>query len=193
MSDEPTRLNGNVASPAAATGAFAEPRDRFLRPRFLLLVAGGVAVVLIAVVVLLQTFVAQRIPELTMERLQKAQELWESVGPAAYDMDVEIRGAQPGLVQIEVRDGEVAAMMRDGRSPPMRTWDVWTVTGMFDTLERELELAEDPEHEMQASAGVQLQLRCEFDPKFGFPRRYHRFATGGAPEVFWQVKRFERR
>jgi hypothetical protein len=54
-----------------------------------------------------------------------------------------------------------------------------------------LELAEDPQHEMHAAAGTQLRLRCDFDPELGFPRRYHRYATGGAPEVFWRITRFK--
>jgi hypothetical protein len=62
---------------------------------------------------------------------------------------------------------------------------------MFETLERELELAEDPVHEMQVSAGTQLRLRCEFDSQLGYPRRYHRIVTPGGPEVFWEVMQFE--
>jgi hypothetical protein len=159
------------------------------------LLLGSLAIILTVTIVaiVLQVFVADRIPPLTEARLEAAQELWEQQGPRSYDMDLEIRGAQPGRVHVEVRDGKVTAMTRDGRSPPARTWDVWTVPGQFETLERELVLAEDPQHEMDVAAGTQLQLRCEFDPQFGFPRRYHRYATGGAPEVFWRVTRFEPR
>jgi hypothetical protein len=146
---------------------------------------------LVVVAVLLQVFVARRTPELTAARLEAAQQLWSAQGPGSYDMDIEIRGAQPGHVHLEVRDGSVTAMTRDGRSPPQRTWNVWTVPGQFETLERELDLAEDPQHEMGASAGTELRLQCEFDPKFGFPRRYHRFTKGNAPEVFWHVTAFE--
>jgi hypothetical protein len=136
-------------------------------------------------------FVAQRIPELTEVALAEAEGRWDAAAVASYDMDIEIRGARPGRVQIEVRDDEVTAMTRDGRSPPPRTWAVWSVPGMFETLERELELAEDPVHEMQASAGTQLRLRCEFDSQLGYPRRYHRIVTPGGPEVFWEVMQFE--
>jgi hypothetical protein len=157
------------------------------------LVLGIVAVVLAfaIVAVLLQAFAAERAPELTEAQLAAAEELWEQKGPASYDMDLEIRGARPGAVHIEVHDGQPTAMTRDGRSPPQRTWDVWSVPGQFDTLQRELELAEDPQHEMNVKAGARLQLRCEFDAEFGYPRRYHRYATGGAPEVFWRVTKFE--
>jgi len=158
--------------------------------RAVVVVLSIAALVIIGVIVALQVFVADTIPELTEARLEAAAEIWQANAPAGYDMDVQIRGAQPGVVHIEVRDGAVTAMTRDGVSPPQRTWDVWSVPGMFDTLEREMVLAEDPQHEMDVAAGTKLQLRCEFDPKFGIPRRYHRFATGGAPEIYWHVSQF---
>jgi hypothetical protein len=65
------------------------------------------------------------------------------------------------------------------------------VPGRFDELERELEMAADPEHEMQAVAGTRLSVRCEFDPQLGFPRQFHRIAYGGGTEVYWRVTRFQ--
>jgi hypothetical protein len=146
---------------------------------------------IVGVLVVLRVFFAQRHAELTESRLSAAEALWERAGPASYDMDIEIRGAQPGRVHVEVRNNEVATMTRDGRTPPERTWHVWSVPGLFETLERELELAEDPVHEMNAAAGTQLRLGCEFDSQFGYPRQYQRFASGGGPQVFWHVTRFE--
>jgi hypothetical protein len=146
---------------------------------------------LVSVLVVLRVFVAQRIPELTEASLTEAEDRWDRAAVASYEMDIKIGGAQPGQVHIEVRNDEVIAMTRDNRFPPQRTWDVWSVPGMFETLERELELAQDPVHEMQAAVGTQLRLRCEFDPQLGYPRRYHRYITPGGPEVFWQVTRFQ--
>jgi hypothetical protein len=168
----------------------AQPGDKRSSTRAILITLAAMIFAIIAVGLLLQVFVAERTPELTEARLEAAQMLWEQNGPRSYDIDLEIRGAQPGSVHLEVRDGSVTAMTRDGRSPQQRTWDVWSVPGQFETLERELVLAEDPQHEMDVAAGTRLQLRCEFDPEYGFPRRYHRYATGGAPEVFWQVTEF---
>jgi len=136
-------------------------------------------------------FVAERIPELTVATLDQAEKLWQSAGPHNYDIDVELRGAQPGTVQVQVRGGGVTTMRRDGRTPQPWTWRYWSVLGMLETLERDLVLAEDPVHETGAAAGTQWQLRCEFDPQFGYPRRYHRFVSGGGPEVYWRVTRFE--
>jgi hypothetical protein len=156
------------------------------------LVAGLLFVILaiVGTVVVLQLLFVNRIPELTEADLDDAERLWARTGPASYDMDLVIRGAQPGSVHIEVRNFEVTKMTRDGRAPQRRTWDVWSVPGQFETLERELELAEDPVHEMQATQGTQLQLRADFDPKYGFPRQYHRYVSGGGPEVYWSVTSF---
>lgn len=157
------------------------------------IVAAGVCVCVAAVLFAVQVpaLLGHRLPQLTDSAIQDAERLWEQSRPASYDMRVEISGAQPGAVTVSVRNGAVAAMTRDGRTPPERTWDVWTVPGMFETLEREVELAADPVQQMGAATGTQLHLRCEFDARFGYPRRYHRFVNGGGPEVYWQVASFE--
>jgi hypothetical protein len=146
--------------------------------------------VLGAVVLALEVFVADRIPALTTDRLAEAHALWLRAGPASYDIDLEIRGERPGPVHVEVRNGEVTVMTRDGRSPDKRTWRYWAVPGQFDTLEQELVLAEDPQHEANMQAGARMRLRCDFDRRNGFPRRYQRTVFGGGPDVYWQVNRF---
>ena len=177
----------NAASPEDGLAA----RDSRLSRRTLTIGLTLAALALLVVIVALQFFVADRNPLLSAGRLVAAQQLWQQHGPSSYDMEVEIRGAQPGNVHVEVRDGAVTQESRDGLATPKRTWDTWSVPGMFSTLERELVLAEDPQHEMDVAAGTRLQLRCDFDPKNGLPRRYHRFATGAAPEVFWRVTDFQ--
>jgi len=161
-----------------------------LSGRALLIGGIGVALIILIAAAFLQVFVADRTPVLTEQELDAARATWEKAKPASYDLNVEIRGAQPGSAALEVRDGNVTSAKVDGEVPEKRVWDVWSVPGMFNTLERELVLAEDPQREMGAAPGTRLQLRAEFDPEFGFPRRYHRFATGGAPEVDWRVTQF---
>jgi hypothetical protein len=147
------------------------------------------AFALACVVFALQFFVAERLPLLTEAELERAKKLWQEHGPTDYDIDVEIRGAQPGVVHAEIRHGAVLAQTRDNRVPPQWTWDTWSVPGLFGTLEQDMEIAENPEREIQAAKGTKWQLRCEFDPRYGYPRRYHRLVTGG-PEVYWQVTSF---
>lgn len=183
----------DAAPPTIGSDAAAPRSDNRLSQRVVVVGLLAAVLTIMTAFALLQVFVAEQIPELTEERLAAAQERWQRNGPASYDMDLDLRGARPGTVHIEVRNGAATAMTRDGRSPPERTWDVWSVTGQFETLERELELAEDPVHEMEAKTGTQLRLRCAFDSKYGFPLRYHRTTSGGGPEVYWRVTRFEPR
>lgn len=136
---------------------------------------------------------AQRIPELTPEAFEDALAKWEQNGPASYTMDIKLSGTRPEDVHIEVTNGVPVAMTRGGNTPDQeRVWSVWTVPGMFETIERELELADDPEREMQAAEGTKLWLRCKFDPTYGYPAIFHRaIRGGGGPEVYWEVTRFE--
>jgi Family of unknown function (DUF6174) len=183
---------GANSHPPAADSAAPSSPPRGKRLPGVLMAGLILAVVIAGVVVALQLFAVRRIPELTEPLLEAAEERWQANGPASYNLDLEITGAQPGIVHVEVRDGEVTAMTRDGRAPDQRrTWAVWSVPGQFDTIERELELAEDPVHEMQASADTRLKLRAEFDPHYGYPRQYQRMVFGGGPEVYWQVTKFE--
>jgi len=140
----------------------------------------------------LELFVVERLPQLTVEALDAAEKLWDTKGPKSYNLDLTIEGAQPGVVHVEVRDGVTTAMQRDGLAPQQRrVWDVWAVPGMFETIERELQLAEDPQHEMDLAAGAKVDLRAEFDPAYGYPVRFHRIVFGGGPEVYWKVTKFK--
>lgn len=167
----------------------AGPGARFSR----IALAGALLLGLVlAAFVTIKLLTAERLPELTPDTLSAAEQQWEEKGPSNYDLDLIIEGAQPGVVHVEVRNGVTTAMQRDGRSPSQRrVWDVWTVPGMFDTIEREFDLAADPVHEMDASANARVVLRAAFDPKFGYPARFHRVVFGGGPEVYWRVLSFQ--
>jgi hypothetical protein len=161
---------------------------RSLRLFVMWLLAAGSFVA--AAALALELFVARRLPELTAERLANAEALWQAKGPASYDLDLEILGERPGPVHVEVRDGEATSVSVHGQTPPLWTRDTWTVAGQFKTLHRELELAEDPVHQMGAKTDTQLRLKCEFDVEYGFPREFHRIVYGGGPNVYWRVTRF---
>jgi hypothetical protein len=174
-----------------APGISADGRRRLSR-KTTLFVLGSIAFALASLVLSLEFFVVERIPLLTQSDLDAAKKRWQEHGPVSYDMDIELRGAQPGRVQVSVRNRVVAAETRDGRVPKEHTWETWTVPGMFNTIETDMEIAENPEQAIQAAPGTKWQLRGEFDPVTGVPRRYHRLASGG-PEVYWRVTRFEAR
>ena len=191
MSNDGLRFEHGVQSPEERDlPAESSSRGRVHRRLFAAMVLAALLVVA-AALVFAKIFGAERIPELTVATLDEAEQRWQLAGPQNYDIDIELRGAQPGSVHAQIRGGEVTALSRDGRTPKPHTWRYWSVPGMLETLERALVMAEDPVHEMGASEGTQWQLRCEFDPQFGYPRRYHRFVSAGGPEVYWRVTRFE--
>jgi hypothetical protein len=182
----------NLAADGAGDAGKSEHVRRRLSRRTTLFVLGSIAFALACLVLALELFVVQRIPLLSEPDLVAAKKRWQEHGPVSYDMDIELRGAQPGHVEINVRNRVVTAETRDGRVPKEHTWETWTVPGMFNTLETDMEIAENPQQAIQAVPGTTWQLRCEFDPVLGIPRRYYRMASGG-PDVYWRVKRFEAR
>jgi hypothetical protein len=177
------------ANDGSATATPPSPGKRS-PAKSLLFALASLALAAACVLLALQYFVAERLPELTEATLQAATERWSQHGPADYDMDIDLRGARPGSVHVEVRKGEVTAQTRDGRIPGRWTWDTWSVPGMLDTLSQDIATAENPEQMIEAPQGTTWRLRCEFDPKFGVPIAYHRLVTGG-PEVYWRVTVFE--
>jgi hypothetical protein len=146
---------------------------------------------LIGLVVLIATARISRTP-LTQAAYEEAAARWDKHGPASYDLDVELGGRRPGKVHVEVRDGEVTHMTRDGVEPRQRrTWFYWSVPGQLDTIELELEMAKDPVKSYGASGAREVALWAEFDPKYGYPRRFDRVVMGASDlEVHWKVTSF---
>ena len=132
-----------------------------------------------------------RVPLLTPEALARAREMWRTNGPADYELEVHIRGRQPGVVRLTVRAGQVTRMTRDGVVPRQRrTWSAWTVESQFELIELELEAAADPERGFGAPPGARVVQRAAFDPHYGYPRRYQRHVLYTPLEVEWEVVRF---
>ncbi|HUY35845.1 MAG TPA: DUF6174 domain-containing protein [Pirellulales bacterium] len=130
------------------------------------------------------------LPPLTADDLAAAQRLWDEQGPSDYDLDVEIGGRQSGRFRVEVRSGKPTQVTRNDVSPQRRTWDTWTVPGMFDTLQQELDLADRPDGAF-GQPGARAVMWAVFDAQLGYPRRYERFVLGTPYEVRWEVTRFE--
>ncbi len=131
--------------------------------------------------------------ELTEEGLRAAELRWQQNRPSDYNLTVELGGARPGTIRLEVRGGRVVtAPTLDGTPIQGRhAWETWTIDGQFGTIYRELELAADPQGQMRLERGARLVLRAEFDSRIGYPRRFRRYVLGHGPEVRWDVTRFE--
>jgi hypothetical protein len=188
MSQDDATDNVETDEANGGTGVTAGRVSR--RPTLFLI--GSAFFALASLVLALEFFVVERIPLLTDSEFDAAKKRWIQNGPKSYDMEVELRGAQPGNVKVNVRNRVVEAETRDGRVPPEHTWDTWSVPGMLNTVELDMGTAESPEQAIGAPPGTKWELRCEFDAKLGIPRRYHRIASNG-PEVYWRVTRFESR
>ena len=166
-------------------------RRRGLRATVLAALVGG-TLALLLVLGFVAAFGERNLPPLTADALANAEALWNEHGPANYNLDIKIGGRQPGVVHVEVRDGEPTAMTRDGFTPKQRrTWEPWTVRGQFDTLQRELDNAADPVKGFDAPTGAQVIERARFDPALGYPLKYERAVLGTPLEVAWEVEKFQ--
>lgn len=193
--DDPSQdTNGQpYEETAQASAAAAQPPGRRMRLSSLVLgaVLGTMAAGLVAVVVLI-TLVRDNTPLLTQAEFDTAEDRWRMHGPKSYNLDLAIGGKRAGRVHVEVRNGEVTQMLRDGVEPRQkRTWDVWSVPGQFETIEIELDSAADPVAGFQAPLGSRVIQRAVFDPHYGYPRRYSRDVIGTDMEVAWETVKFE--
>jgi len=162
--------------------------------RRVLAAVGGVALACAVSLIVLVAIWRDPTPELTPEALEAARDRWERHGPTSYDLELAIAGNRPGTVRLEVRDGVATSFTRDGHTPAQRrTWDYWTVDGQFDTLERELENAGDPQQTYRTDAGARVMLKAQFDEHYGYPRKFVRSVPGGQQDMQWEVQRFEMR
>lgn len=159
---------------AAALGAFA-----------------GVLLTVVVGLTVLFLWKRDRTPEMTQGALDAAMAKWSKSAVKNYDLDVEIDGLRKGAVHLEVRNGEVTAMTRDGFTPKdRRLWDVWAIEGQFDMIQEELDKENDAT-QFGAPAGSTIIRKGEFDSAFGYPIVYHRQVLGGGPEVAWRNVRFQ--
>lgn len=148
------------------------------------LITGGFLLV-VGVLVFRQT-----VPQLSQAEFDVAVQRWKDHGPASYDCEILIFGNRPGDVSVQVRGGQVVKMVRDGEVPKARrAWDAWSVEGMFDTIERELEMAEHPPQTLGGSSLPTLYAR--FDSQLGYPQIFRRSVPGIQQEMAWEITQFK--
>ena len=130
---------------------------------------------------------AGSLPTISRKEFEAAKTLWSETKPPSYDVVVELKGMQPGVYAVRVENGVAISASFDGRDlKRRRTFGTWSVTGMFDTLAKDLEV--DDQHGY-------LLLKAEFDPMYGFPVKYERMEmrTGVHDTLQWEVTKFEPR
>lgn len=173
----------------AATGS--TPR-RWRASDLALGVLGGVFVALAALAVVVVVSRRQAAPVLTVEALAAARQRWEAHGPGDYRLDLVVTGRRASSYHVEVHDGKPTRVLCNQRPTTPRTWYYWTVPGLFEVVEHDIECADDPTEGFGASPGSRVVLRAVFDAESGYPRRYERLILGEPHlDMTWQITRFE--
>ena len=152
--------------------------------------AGTIALLLaigVAVVVILQT--GTPLATTTRTELEAAKARWEENGPADYDITVKVGGRRPATYRVEVRD-EIArqAWLDDRPLKQRRLFSVWSVPGMFATIDREFDLKEAGNNPAGGTP-KDVQIHCRWHKTLGFPQSYQRLA-GAGDDIYWEVTHF---
>lgn len=126
--------------------------------------------------------------EITPELLEQARQKWQQSQPDNYDMEIKFDGPRAAVYRLEVRNGRAFAAMRDGVSDA-QTLRMWSVSGMFDTIEQDLKHATDPIRVSRREVNYVTPLGV-FHPIYGYPQHYRRVQWGFNVEVTWEVTHF---
>ena len=121
---------------------------------------------------------------LTPARIDTAETTWREAAIRNYDMQVKTSGAQHGIYDLTVRDGQLKSIKCGGVAADPADGAYWTVEGLFRTLRRELQMANE------ASATI---LLADFDRTHGFPSAFLRQVPGSTQTVSVEVVTFRLR
>jgi len=80
----------------------------------------------------------------------------------------------------------------DGRPPTTTDLNAYSVDGLFDTLEQELDNLTDPAGPFTGQAGT-VMMRVRFNPEFGYVERYLRSSGGHGRGASIELLEFTRR
>jgi hypothetical protein len=198
--ENPSPENSEDASTTLPSRS-ASRRPSKLRAVALGLISGA-TIGVFALVALVAFSRREPLPQITLADVDAAADRWTKNGPANYDLELEQTGVNPGVVHVEVRNGQVTAMTLNGHSTRQHLWDDWSVPGMLAIIRRDVEVCmPDLDKKMhprfadsQNPAGAESPIppvlpRGLFDPHDGHPLQYHRITPTGA-DANWQVTHF---
>lgn len=149
----------------------------------------GVALGLVLAIYLVQKIYGDPTPPLTAEALKQAEANWRSARIRDYDIEIEVQSRQKETYAVEVRDGAPQHAWRNGQPlKQIRTFDTWSVPGMFDTIHSDFDRSD-----RQDQPAPELVLRAVFDERTGVPLKYKRIQWGADIEISWRVTKFEAR
>lgn len=111
---------------------------------------------------------------LTQEGLTLARQRWDAAKIRDYRAAYLMHGSK---YEVEVRDGLVASITVNGQIPSIAQPGAYSVNGLFDTLQLELENIHDASNPLGTPPGNVI-ARVRFDDRLGYPQRYIRGGTG---------------
>ena len=120
---------------------------------------------------------------LTSQTLSEARQRWRSAGMRSYDARFMMHNS---LYEVRVRNGLVEEIAVNGRVPSSAQPGAYSIEGLFDTLETEIENLSDPAGPL--SGGMLPRVR--FNDRFGYPEYYVRAGSGGARSVTMKMLHF---
>lgn len=131
-------------------------------------------------------------PKLTRDRFEAAKLKWEQAAPKNYNIEIKVTGLQAATYNVQVRRGDVVSASRNGTPLPRRHgFATWSVPGMFSTIGHDVEQVQAIQDGSAKPGASRLELRGEFDCKFGYPQHYYRYEWKTRNEVSWDVTEFE--
>lgn len=99
--------------------------------------------------------------------LEAARMLWNQKGPRDYDLEYTKRGSASGTFVVRVRGGRVASATMDGQPMEPRLYPYADMGGLFDDVERFLEMDSAP-------GSPRSFTKAQFDPVDGHLMYYVR-------------------
>ena len=135
----------------------------------------------------------------TQQRIQAARQQWDQRGVLNYRLKIELYGDLTGTLRLSVRDGTLQLAsepppLLEELDPSEDSAEAWTVEGMFERVIRDLEIVENPSVTaplgMFGPAQGNKALRVDFDPAYGYVKRYKRPTLGALAALEWRVVRF---
>jgi len=151
------------------------------------------ALVLVAAWIGLRYWIGPGLPEIQPSELAAARERWQAANVTDYDIAITLSGRQSGEIKVQVRDSRPTAMTRNGVQPKQeRTWEPWTVPGMFETIDIDFDNRTNAKDKF-GTEPASVHLRCRFDPELGIPRHYLHQVYGRQQDLEWTVTEFTRR
>ena len=134
--------------------------------------------------------------QLSSEQLDAARQLWAKKAPLNYDLEYQVRRQSDSdtpndqnadeRFRIEVRNGQVTSVKKDGNPLPAKVWERHSLDAIFDLIANNLDAD-------NASTGRRNYAHAQFDKEDGHPTVYVRRIMGTRQrlQIILQLTRVE--